>query len=442
MSSESLNALLSELLYFINLAVDVPLLFWALSLLVRRPRLSDTGFVLALIGGTGAYVALKAALRFMALFELPLVSLLLVALILAVFNVRGLNALFFAVVYSAFTSIIVSTTYKMMDFTFGYDLIWAYVISVSCATGGKVLFAWYCRSRVEGFMAMSVRWPQALLMVFLWPVTVSLLAFNRDVIGPYAAFFAQPSVLVVMLCLLAIVTILWVIEFAGYSETQRMMERLNWALTSQRQVYEQKLAHDEQMRRLYHDFKHIRTLVDEGKVADLGAHEMLDQMNATLRYHEMQPHTGNFAIDALITQKSLDAQQRGVELQTYMDLQTSDFIKDIDLVCIVANALDNAIEAAAHVSKTDHRFVQAKAGVVGSQLAITVTNWYEGALKKNARRYLTTKEDAFGHGYGLATIERIAHQYGGHLGISNGEGIFELCVTVPLPSPGQKPPKR
>ena len=368
-------------------------------------------------------------------------GLFLAGLIFGLFRTKALESLFFAVVYASFTSIVVSTTYKMMDFAFGYQLVWASLVSVLVALAAKAAFAGYCRLRVEVFMAMAVRWPQALFMLLLWPTTVSILAFNREEVGSVAAFFASPSVLVVTLCLLALVTMLWVVEFAGFSETRLAMERLEWALSSQRSVYEQRRVHDEQMRQLYHDFKHVRPLIDVRKAEELGASSLIEQLDDSLRYHQMQPRTGNAALDACITQKVLDAQGRGVEVHTYMDFHDCGFMKDIDLICMVGNAFDNAIEAAARVADPERRIVRAKGAALNGWLVMTVSNWYEGTLRQNKGRYLTTKDDAFAHGYGLTAIERCARRYDGHVTISDSENVFELCISVPLPSSGQNAPR-
>ena len=438
----SASAAAIEALYYLNLSVDVPLLFWALSPLARRRAFSRSVWICVATAVTVTYMALKLAFRREAFLELPVVGLLLAGIIFGLFRTRDREALLFAVVYASFASIIVSTTYKMMDFAFGYNLVWASLVSVSLALAAKAVFARYCRQRVGAFMATAVRWPQALLMLLLWPTTVSILAFNRDEVGPVADFFASPSALVVTLCLLALVAILWVVELAGYSEARLTMERLEWALASQRRMYEQKLAHDEQMRRLYHDFKHVRPLIDAKKAEDFGAAPMLEQLDETLRYHEMQPRTGNTALDACIAQKASHAQGMGVEVHTYMDLHDCDFIRDIDLICVVGNAFDNAIEAAAQVADPKRRVVRAKATVLNGQLVMVVSNWYEGPRKKNEGRYLTTKGDAFAHGYGLEAIERCARRCAGHISVSDIGGAFELCISIPMPSLGQNAPRK
>lgn len=175
----SASAAAIEALYYLNLSVDVPLLFWALSPLARRRAFSRSVWICVATAVTVTYMALKLAFRREAFLELPVVGLLLAGIIFGLFRTRDREALLFAVVYASFASIIVSTTYKMMDFAFGYNLVWASLVSVSLALAAKAVFARYCRQRVGAFMATAVRWPQALLMLLLWPTTVSILAFNR-----------------------------------------------------------------------------------------------------------------------------------------------------------------------------------------------------------------------------------------------------------------------
>ena len=65
------------------------------------------------------------------------------------------------------------------------------------------------------------------------------------------------------------------------------------------------------------------------------------------------------------------------------------------------------------------------------QLYISVSNSVGSELKKEDRRYISTKNSAT-HGFGLMRIDRIAEKYDGFVNRQDETDVFSTEVMLPL----------
>ena len=106
-------------------------------------------------------------------------------------------------------------------------------------------------------------------------------------------------------------------------------------------------------------------------------------------------------------------------------------VSEIDLCVIIGNLLDNAMEACLRQTEEKERFIRVFIGVLKEQLYISVSNSVEGGIKKSDKTYFSSKGSE-AHGFGLASIDRIAAKYDGYVNRQDEEGVFATEVLLPL----------
>ena len=74
-------------------------------------------------------------------------------------------------------------------------------------------------------------------------------------------------------------------------------------------------------------------------------------------------------------------------------------------------------------------------------LTVTITNTYNGVLKKENGEIITTKDTPRGHGVGLASIRKTVEKYDGEMQIRYTPEEFKVKVLLYLPVREEKTDK-
>lgn len=141
--------------------------------------------------------------------------------------------------------------------------------------------------------------------------------------------------------------------------------------------------------------------------------------------------TGNKILDAVLTEKSLLCEARGIELTCIADGHALDVLDAVDLYTLIGNALDNAIESAGALPDPELRTIGVSIFARAGMRFIQIENCYQGELIFEGGLPCSTKEHNGYHGFGLKGIRQIAEKYDGFLTVQAKEGIFLLRVTFP-----------
>lgn len=187
----------------------------------------------------------------------------------------------------------------------------------------------------------------------------------------------------------------------------------------------------EMVNRKYHDLKHqIAVLRSEIDSKDKTA--VLDQLEREIRAFDIQCHTGNRVMDAILTRKSAYCQDHGIQFTCVADGHALDFMGVVELSTLLGNALDNAIEGVSKVAEPEQRVIHLSVSQQRGFLRMSLENRCLEDVATGKELPQTTKADRSQHGYGLKSIRSTVEQYGGSLTLKAENGWFTLGVLIPM----------
>lgn len=121
-------------------------------------------------------------------------------------------------------------------------------------------------------------------------------------------------------------------------------------------------------------------------------------------------HSGNKLLDIMIGKYTTDCEIRGIHFEYDVKVCNLSQLKDMDLVTILGNLMDNAVTAAEHSSEktislnTIHR---------NSYSVIIITNSCDTPPVLSGNSLLSIKTDTRNHGFGLKSVARAVAKYRG-----------------------------
>ncbi|WP_456277283.1 ATP-binding protein [Bacillus sp. AK128] len=191
---------------------------------------------------------------------------------------------------------------------------------------------------------------------------------------------------------------------------------------------------------LRHDFiNHIQVLHG---LLKLGNHKQAYEY-VTHLFNEAQtvsPATlkiNNPVLSVLFQTKKLAAQNRGIQINFEISHDTFDKIKTTDLIKILSNLMDNAIEATELLPEKE-RNVSIRCTIDGNHYVVEVKNTgqkiEEKDLEKVFMRGFSTKHATPNQvrGQGLPIIKEIVKKYGGKISFDSTEQHTTVTVRIPI----------
>lgn len=183
--------------------------------------------------------------------------------------------------------------------------------------------------------------------------------------------------------------------------------------------------------KLFHDLhNHVEIMyryLTQGKTAETT--QYLENLRTPIREITQTAWTGEEAVDYLINSKIALAEQSQIEVKTNIEFPRHTNIRSTDLVAILGNLLDNAIEAAENAN-SDLRFVSLTIRRINEMLVIKVENGYRTAPVTKGGKLQTSKSNKELHGWGLKSACAAVERYDGTVEISYENNVFQVVATL------------
>lgn len=233
------------------------------------------------------------------------------------------------------------------------------------------------------------------------------------------------ALLTITLIFVIISLIVNVVSKNYYTALNSLLEK---QVSTQISHYEKLEKLNSDMRTFRHDYinhlSSINALIGEGFYSD--AQNYIDKLTESTHRNEAIFRTGNRLADAIFTDKSENC-------KNFADIEfdgcITDKIGNSDICIILANALDNAVEACKKCPERGKITIAAQ--IRQGYWTMTMRNPTVSADSEGIMK--TSKEDERNHGFGLLSIEQTVKKYDGTMAVSIKDGMFELSVVLKIP---------
>jgi sensor histidine kinase regulating citrate/malate metabolism len=281
--------------------------------------------------------------------------------------------------------------------------------------------------------------PKFWLAFLLFPVIsifIILLIFENEIalgrfsMSPYITI-ASSGILLMNLSILFLIRAL----AQNIQENNKLnieKERLSY----QHEYYSLLLSKQQEIRTLWHDLKHhfviINLYAKENESEKII--EYLGEIEKDISQTDNVVQTGNFIIDSIINQKIQYAFRNNIQICVNARLYQKLDIDLNDLCIVIANALDNAIEAVISLKgeNPEDKIIRVDLDAKNGHFIFTVANQFDTIRLGQDNMPVTTKKEFENHGFGIKSIEKTAQKYNGHICIETENKTFTLSVVMEI----------
>lgn len=209
-----------------------------------------------------------------------------------------------------------------------------------------------------------------------------------------------------------------------------ILEQENRFYRSQCEIMQKSI---EETKAIRHDLNNqlsvLSWLIEEGK--DKNAVNQLKALTESVQNAEVYSETGNLIIDSMVNYKLRNAIFDHIDVDYSASVPENVDIEEMDMAVILGNLLDNAIEAVNKV-EPENRRIRISIKLVSNTFLLSVSNTCQRVTQDTNGIFVSTKEDASQHGFGLQNTKRSVEKYHGVLDLRVDDSIFTADVILYL----------
>ena len=226
------------------------------------------------------------------------------------------------------------------------------------------------------------------------------------------------------------VTIYIVIEMKKENEERIKEKQAYNRLETKNDYYEKVEESQNQIRRLYHDMNnHLYNIQMMSKSSEDASEYILSLQNE-LKEARKARLSGNSLFDIIVDEKMNICKNKGIEFDIDVDSKNTGFIKNMDMSSILANILDNAIEACDKMT-SNKKYIKLTSMWADDMFVIICENSKENEVKKIGDRFITDKLNKSEHGIGIKSVEKSVKNYDGNMMIFCDDNLFKVKIMIP-----------
>lgn len=226
------------------------------------------------------------------------------------------------------------------------------------------------------------------------------------------------------------ITIYIVIEMKKENEERMKEKRAYNRLETKNDYYEKVEESQNQIRRLYHDMNnHLYNIQMMNKSSE-DASDYIVSLQNELNEARKTRVSGNSLFDIIVDEKINICKNKGIEFDIDVDSKNTGFIKNMDMSSILANILDNAIEACDKMT-SNKKYIKLTSMWADDMFVIICENSKENEVKKIGDRFITDKLNKSEHGIGIKSVEKSVKNYDGNMMIFCDDNLFKVKIMIP-----------
>lgn len=194
-------------------------------------------------------------------------------------------------------------------------------------------------------------------------------------------------------------------------------------------MYQQISENFDRQRKREHEYKNQMTVISA-----LAEKKELAKLNQYLSgYKEIACmidtiDTNHVVVNAILNTKYQEAKEKGIVFVLKVNDLSGIRIMDEDVVIILSNLLNNALEAC---ENCENKIIKVKFVKEKEQIIISVVNTFLEKPVILEGEYRTSKEDVFMHGIGISNVKDTVAKYNGSCVIRHENHLFQFYIFIP-----------
>lgn len=187
----------------------------------------------------------------------------------------------------------------------------------------------------------------------------------------------------------------------------------------------------EATRRYRHDLaKHIRTLeymMKQEESEDM--REYVEDLKGRYGQLRKEEYCCDEVVNSIVALKVQQCKEKQIPLELEIEDTMYDGIQEVDMVGLLYNLLDNAVEASGRILEGNQKGIALSMGIEGTTLWMKIRNHINPGEEVS---FETRKADKEAHGIGTRIIDSLIEKYHGRkdVTIDKENGIFEKNVYL------------
>lgn len=266
------------------------------------------------------------------------------------------------------------------------------------------------------------------LLVMVVLTSAGAISWEEGTEGNYAQLIFVTGL--VILCVSILYFAVWRLE---KEEELRWLQLSGERAKNQMEMYRSMQKNYEEQRRILHDYSNqlqcIQGMLKKGETEETLRY--VTGLTGSLKENTDYVNTNHTVVNVVLNRKYQDAQEKGIVMALLINDLSGLTISEEDLVILLVNLLDNAIEACEKLA--ENRVIQFKMVMEEKELVLSVRNPVKEAVRIRDRRIATGKSDKSRHGIGLSNVDTVIRKYDGTSVLKCDNGWFYFAAMIPCP---------
>lgn len=413
------------LMYFFNVHIII-------SETIDRKKISKASIPLLI--AYSLLIIINVKLRFIHTF----ISVLLYAAICISHRKIPLKSLYVTLLYLFIDGMISPIIIMILDFLVEqkYFNILSSSISLLINAAFFFLFKRYMNKNGENLrLSLKLMPMKVYILIFIYIGIISvfnsfiMVASQKRIFG--TSLFTVLKACIIFTSILSVFIMMFIItsNLSAYYY-KKSASLLDKQLAMQARYYEKMDYLSNDIRRFRHDYKNhmfcLNSLLNENKTED--AIKYLESITNNQTMQTSTFRSGNTIADTILNDKNEIAAKN--ECRLNFTGVISPCISAFDICTILANALDNSIEACQKIPDGNKRFIDVNCFLKRDIQIICISN----PNSNDNPNLQTSKENKTDHGFGLFNIKKTVEKLGGTVNVTQQYPIFVLDIMFTVPS--------
>lgn len=302
-----------------------------------------------------------------------------------------------------------------------------------------LLFRFTCKNRFRSLNRESqARFAFFPLLGLIFIVSIAMTSWDGSPADARAKMAAILSFVVISGCILYFIS-----DLTRKEKEMQQLKLVHERTLSQMNQYRSFQKNYEQQRKYLHDYKNqldcVQGLLKAGQSEE--ALTYLAGLTGNIRKSAEYVNTNHAVVNTVLNQKYQTAAEKGITLSITVNDLSSLSMKEEEIVSLLGNLLDNAIEACERLDPASAKVIYFKMVLEDDQLILSTRNPVKEPLLINGcqaspaapmagSRIRTRKPDPLRHGIGLLNIDEIIQRYHGTSVLKCENGWFSFSAIL------------